>query len=929
MADVKISNLPAADTPLAGTEQVPLVQDGVTKKATVSDIVAAATAGVTDVTASAPVVSSGGTTPNISMPSATASRDGYLTSTDWNTFNSKGSGTVTGVTATSPVQSSGGTAPVISMPAANGSTSGYLTSTDWNTFNNKQPAGSYLTNGGALGTPSSGTATNLTGLPLSTGVTGILPVANGGSGTATPSLVAGTNVTISGTWPNQTINATGGSGGGDVTGPASSTDNAIARFDGTTGKIIQNSGVQINDAGEVSVGVWKGTEIGISYGGTGASSASQARGNLLPSYTGNSGKVLAVNTGATDVEWVAAGGVGTVTSVDVSGGTTGLTTSGGPITGSGTITLAGTLAVANGGTGATTAGGARTNLGAAASGANSDITSLSGITGAIGTADYVAFDTTYTTPLTAGQLGWDGNNTLAIGMAGGNVTQHIGEDGFYYIKASSTITKGQVIMFAGAVGASGVPLGAPATGVTDGTYIMGVAAESIATNGFGLVQFQGTLRNVDTSAFADGDILWYNPAVTGALTKTKPSAPNVKVQMAAVINGGSSGGGTILIRVTPGSVLGGTDSNVQFSTLANNNLIQYDSALGYWKNVAPGAITGVGSVANALTIGTGLTGTSYNGSSAVTVAIDSTVATLSGTQTLTNKTISGASNTLTNIGNGSLTNSSVTVNGTSIALGASGTVTVPISTGVTGLGTGVATALAVNVGSAGAPVVNGGALGTPSSGTLTNATGLPISSGVSGLGTGIATALGTNVGSAGSVVVNGGALGTPSSGTLTNATGLPISSGVSGLGSGIATFLGTPSSANLAAAVTDETGSGALVFGTSPTLTNPTITNYTETAYSANSSTAISLSLTNGTVQIITLTGNATITMPTAGAGKSFIMYLRQDSTGSRTVTWSTVNWPGGTAPTITSTASKQDIYSFFSDGTSWYGVTVGQNYTQ
>jgi hypothetical protein len=68
-------------------------------------------------------------------------------------------------------------------------------------------------------------------------------------------------------------------------------------------------------------------------------------------------------------------------------------------------------------------------------------------------------------------------------------------------------------------------------------------------------------------------------------------------------------------------------------------------------------------------------------------------------------------------------------------------------------------------------VVNGGVLGTPSSGTLTNATGLPISSGVSGLGTGVATALAVNVGSAGAPVVNGGVLGTPSSGTVTNLTG--------------------------------------------------------------------------------------------------------------------------------------------------------------
>ena len=136
---------------------------------------------------------------------------------------------------------------------------------------------------------------------------------------------------------------------------------------------------------------------------------------------------------------------------------------------------------------------------------------------------------------------------------------------------------------------------------------------------------------------------------------------------------------------------------------------------------------------------------------------------------------------------------------------------------------------------------------------------------------------------------------------------------------------------------TSKTSPTGDVVGTSDTqtLTNKTIeagtfTNgYTEEVATANTSTAYTINLANGSVQILTLTGNCTFTFPTATAGKSFIMLLKQDATGSRTVTWpAAVKWPNGTAPTITSTASKLDKYIFTSDGTNWYGSNAGQNYT-
>jgi len=315
----------------------------------------------------------------------------------------------------------------------------------------------------------SGGTTGLTtsGGPITTAGTitlaGTLAVANGGTGTSTPAIVAGTNVTVSGSWPNQTINA---SSSGDVAGPASATDNAITRFDLTTGKLVQNSSVTIADDGAIvapavgsiipfyfsstlpAAGPYHGavahlhstgklyyahnsawqiitsglgtasttgavtpvgsagqlltndgaggltsnttgtgvvTALGTNVGSSGAfvpqSGALTQYGviyaptttTLATTAAGTAGHVLTANAGSAPTFQAPAGGVTTF-----SAGTTGLT----PATATGgAVTLAGTLAVLNGGTGATNATDARTNLVAAKSGTNSDITELYALNG--------------------------------------------------------------------------------------------------------------------------------------------------------------------------------------------------------------------------------------------------------------------------------------------------------------------------------------------------------------------------------------------------------------------------------------------------------------------------------------------------------------------------------------------------------------------
>jgi len=538
-------------------------------------------------------------------------------------------------------------------------------------------------------------------------------------------------------------------------------------------------------------------------------------------YDGTSFQLLSVKNAAGG-----GGGGGSVSSVAMSVPAF-LSVAGSPITTSGTlaVTYSGTpLPIANGGTGATTAAGIRTTIGAGdvngpALSVDSEIALYSSTTGKV----IKRATTTGILKGTSGVLSAATAGTDYVAPGGALGTPSSGDLSNCTNLPSGSITglgSGVLTALQTAVGASGafVPTGGTgATGtwnidilgnagtVTNGVYTSGSYANPSWITSLAAAKITGTLpianggtgQSDKTSAFdavapstTKGDMIVY----TGTDNVRLPIGTDGQILVAdSTTTEGvkwftSSGAGTVTsVGISPPAFLT-AGSPV---TSSGNITLSYSGTAIPISSGGTG-LTAVGTAGQVLRVNSGGTALEYGtpiGTGDVTGPASSVNAQIALFSGVTGKIIQAATTTgMVKASSGVIAAATAGTDyvapGGALGTPSSGTLTnatgLPISTGVSGLGTNVATALAVNVGSAGAIVVNGGALGTPSSGTLTNATGLPVSTGISGLGTGVATALAVNTGSAGAVVLFNGALGTPSSGTLTNATGLPLSTGITG-----------------------------------------------------------------------------------------------------------------------------------------------------
>jgi hypothetical protein len=181
--------------------------------------------------------------------------------------------------------------------------------------------------------------------------------------------------------------------------------------------------------------------------------------------------------------------------------------------------------------------------------------------------------------LAIGELAWNtDDNTVSVGL--GVASLQLGQEEYIFIKNQSgeTIGNGNVVMFAGTLGNSGRLLGRKA--IADGTfpskYIIGVATHNIDDGADGYVTTFGKIKQINTSMFAEGDILFADPAIPGGLSNTAPVAPNNKVVVAAVVNSDANNG-VMFVRPTFADKLSDLQ-DVYIDSLVDNSTILWSSA---------------------------------------------------------------------------------------------------------------------------------------------------------------------------------------------------------------------------------------------------------------------------------------------------------------------------------------------------------------
>ena len=226
---------------------------------------------------------------------------------------------------------------------------------------------------------------------------------------------------------------------------------------------------------------------------------------------------------------------------------------------------------------------ATVTVSAAAPGANSDITSLSGITGSISTVDSITYDTTVNTIPTAGQVGWNttfGTNTRALGN--GTVILD-GMDMVAYCRnaEATTLQRGEVVYISGATGDRATVRRAVNTSDATSAMTIGFVKDPIAVNGSGYIVTQGVVDGLNLGSYSEGDII-YLSATPGQFTKVEPSAPN-HIVILGVVERANAGNGQIYVKVNNGWELQELH-NVAISSVQDKQLLRYDGATSLWKN---------------------------------------------------------------------------------------------------------------------------------------------------------------------------------------------------------------------------------------------------------------------------------------------------------------------------------------------------------